>query len=119
MIRSRILPAAMAAILIVGAAGATYAGTDRHEMTDAQEAATILAAGTSLSQAIAIAEQRTGGTAIESALEQHGGIVAYEVRTAKDGTIQTVLVSPDSGKVLKVAADGQGGDHGDDDGDDD
>ncbi|MEQ8345933.1 MAG: PepSY domain-containing protein [Sneathiellaceae bacterium] len=104
MIRSKILPAAMAAALVVGASGAAFAGDSKHEMSDAQEAATILAAKTSLSQAIAVAEQQTGGKAIEAAPEQHGGMLAYEIHTAKDGVIQTVLVAPESGKVIKVAA---------------
>jgi len=31
--------------------------------------------------------------------------LAYQVKTAKGDTVTTVLVDPDSGKVLQVAAD--------------
>lgn len=117
MFRSKLVPAAMAAVLAAGVAGTAFAGDRGEEMGDRQEITTILNAKTSLAQAIAIAEQQTGGKAMESSLEQQAGTAAYEVRIAKADGVQKVLVAPDSGKVLKVTPVKKAHDEDEEDGD--
>ncbi len=100
MLRTRILPAAMAAAIAVGASGAAFAATDEKE--DAQDIAAVLNAKTSLAEAIAAAEQQVGGKAIEAGLDDESGGKRFEVEVAKDKTVQRVLVDPQTGKVVKV-----------------
>jgi uncharacterized membrane protein YkoI len=101
MRRSRILPAAIASIALGGAAAAFAAG--EKEFDEQKEITTVLNAKISLAQAIAVAEQQTGGKAFDTGLEKRDGNVAYEVTVAQGTTVQKVLVDMNTGAVLKVA----------------
>ncbi len=57
---------------------------------------------TTLVQAISIAEQQTGGTAVGAELENEAGVTSYEVEVLVDDTVQEVLVSVETGTVIKV-----------------
>ena len=119
MLRSKIVPAAMAAFIALGAAsGLAYASDNGRsgESGGAQERAAALSAKTSIAQAIAAAEQETGGKAIDAGLENQNGTVSYEVEIAKGDKVEKVFVDLQTGKVLKVAAaDTEHGDHEDQD----
>jgi uncharacterized membrane protein YkoI len=107
MLRSKLVPIAIAAaIALDGAASAVYAAKNEHggERRGAHEIATILNAKTSLTQAIAVAEQQSGGKAIDAGVENENGATAFAVEVAKDNTIQKVLVDVQTGNVLKVVA---------------
>jgi uncharacterized membrane protein YkoI len=53
-----------------------------------------------LPQAIALAEQRTGGHAIDAMPERHGGTLGYRVGVVRNGTIINEWVNPGSGQVI-------------------
>lgn len=100
MLRSRLVPAAMVAVITLGGGGLALAGSGGREADSRQEIRAVLSAKTSLSQAIAIAEQKIGGKAVETGFENRNGAMAYEVKIAKGTSIQTVLVALDTGKII-------------------
>jgi uncharacterized membrane protein YkoI len=101
---SKIILAAMVAVITLVGAGAAFAGSREKETDEQDELSVVTNAKTSLSQAIAAAEQETGGKAVETGIENHDGVfIAYEVRIAKGNTLQKVFVDLDTGKVIKVA----------------
>jgi uncharacterized membrane protein YkoI len=104
MLRSKIIPAAMAAIIAIGGTAAAVSANAATENERQQEINAVLKAKTSLTQAIAAAERETGGKAVETGLENQDGVMAYEVKIAKGDTLQNVLVDLASGKVIKVTA---------------
>jgi uncharacterized membrane protein YkoI len=104
MFRSKILLATLVAALTVAGTGAALAENNGKDTDEQQELSAMTNAKTSLSQAIAAAEQETGGKAIGTGLENQEGPLAYEVEIAKGNTLQNVLVDLDSGKVIKVRA---------------
>ena len=115
MLRTKIVPIAMAAVISVGSTvGIAHAqNTHRSANEGAQELAAVVNAKTTLAQAIAAAEQQTGGKAIDAGLEHENGATAFAIEVAKDNTVQKVHVDIQSGKVLKVAAaDSQHGEDG-------
>jgi uncharacterized membrane protein YkoI len=105
MLRTKIVPIAMVAVLAAGSvAGIASAANNKAggENESAQERAALINAKTSIAQAIAAAEQQTGGKAIDAGLENENGAMAIAVEVAKDNTVQKVLVDLQTGKVLKV-----------------
>ena len=107
MLRSKLVLMAMAAAFALGSAtSVAYAAKNEHgdEREGAQEIATILSARTSLAQAIATAEQQSGGKAIDAGIEKENGVTAFAIEVAKDNAVQKVLVDLETGKVLKVVA---------------
>lgn len=116
MFHSKILPATMAAVITLGATtGIAYAGNRERsgETENAQELAAVLNAKTSLAQAIAAAEQETGGKAIDTGLENQDGNMTFEVEVAEGNTVKKVLVDLQTGKVVKImAADTEHGENG-------
>lgn len=63
---------------------------------DKAELAALRGARLSLTQAVAAAE-RDGGRALDAGLEQRNGRVEYQIRTVRNGTLETVIVDPVSG----------------------
>jgi uncharacterized membrane protein YkoI len=117
MLRSKSIPALLAAVLLFStAAGIAQARDHEHGGQNAEERAAILSAKTSLAQAIATAEQETGGKAIDAGIENEDGNTAFEVKIVKGDAVQKVLIDPQTGKVMKVAAAGakHGGDEHED-----
>ncbi len=93
-----ILPAAMAAMIAVGATGAVHASTGESESN--REIATVLGAKTSLVQAIDAAERHSGGRAMKIDVEEKNGAFLYEVKTASKDRITEIRVDPASGTVV-------------------
>jgi uncharacterized membrane protein YkoI len=116
MLRTKIIPIALAAVIAVGSTlSVAYAANNNRDGDNegAQELAAVVNAKTSLGQAIAAAEQQSGGKAIDAGLENENGTMTFAVEVAKDNTVQKVLVDLQTGKVLKVlAADSEHGEHG-------
>jgi uncharacterized membrane protein YkoI len=99
MFRRKLIPAVLATAMVVGStAGAVYAGSD----DSAKELAALRNAKISLAQAIAGAEQKSGGKAISAGLNNENGAMAYGVEVVKGNTVQTVLVDLNSGEVVKI-----------------
>ena len=110
---SKFIPAAVVLTALgIGSAGAVLARDNDRERHDQREAASLLSAKTSLTQAIAAAESQTQGKALDAGLENEDGSMRYEVRIVKDDATQLVLVAPDTGKVIKVMPADDGDDHG-------
>lgn len=105
MFQSSIITASIATAIALGGATAAFAANGENRNDEQQEAAAVQNAQISLAQAIAAAEQQTGGKAIDTGIENHDGkILGYDVKVAKGNTVQQVLVDMATGKVLKVAA---------------
>ncbi|MEQ8693967.1 MAG: PepSY domain-containing protein [Gammaproteobacteria bacterium] len=101
MLRSKIIPATMAAAIALGATGAAFAATGGNDNT--QEIAAALSAKTSSTQAIAAAEQQTGGRALKIGLEKEKGTYFYEVTTGVEGKAETVVsVDLASGAIVGI-----------------
>jgi uncharacterized membrane protein YkoI len=100
MRRSKISLLALAACMSI--AGATAAIADDSEISPQKEIEAVLGAKISISQAIAAAEQATGGKAYSARIDNMNGAVAYEVKTAKTGTLELVSVDINAGNVVKV-----------------
>jgi uncharacterized membrane protein YkoI len=110
MIRKHILALAAVAAL-GGVAGIAYAG----DTLDADAMAKLMAAKTTLGQAIAIAEKETGGKAIDADFAHEDGAMTAEIEVLKDKSVSKVVIDADSGKVLKVTVAEADKDNGDND----
>ena len=111
MVRSHILALAAVAAL-AGGAGIAEAG----DKPDSQEMARLMAARTSLAQAVAIAEKETGGKAIDADFSDEDGRLTLEIEVLKDNAVRKVIIDAETGKVTKVAvAEAEEGDNGDND----
>jgi uncharacterized membrane protein YkoI len=104
MFGSRTILATVFALTTVAGTCIAFAGENGHETDQQDELSAVTSAKTSLSQAIAAAEQETGGKAVDTGLENQDGVMAYEIEIAKGNTLQRVLIDLDSGKVIKVMA---------------
>lgn len=114
MNKKQMITAIVLASATAGGIGAVAYAKEGRESA-ATEAAIIANAKVTLGQAIAAAENATGGKAVDSGIEDQNGTVHFEVTTLKDGTYQKVLVDTQTGNVVKTVA---RNDH-DDDGDKD
>lgn len=102
MFRSKTLPAAMAAMIALGAAGTAFASPGENS----REIAAVLGAKTSITQAIAIAERQSGGRAMKIGVEKKNGAFLYEVKTVSKDRITEVVIDPASGKVVGTEGEG-------------
>lgn len=100
----RILSAAFAAAMTLCASGAAFA--DSGEEDDGQELAAVLDASTSITQAIATAEQQTGGQAVKVDVDDDGGAYLYEVKIISQDKIIRVYVDMDSSQVVRTDEEG-------------
>ena len=94
----------LALAVALGSTGAAFAAEHEHE--NGQEITAALAAKTNLSQAIASAEQKTGGQALRVSFEEHDGSYVYVIKMITKDTVSDVSVDPTSGRVLRTEADG-------------
>ncbi|MBY0508857.1 MAG: PepSY domain-containing protein [Rhodospirillaceae bacterium] len=104
MFRSKLLPATMVALFALGTSGATLAASGDNE--HGPEVAAVLGAKTSIVQAIAAAEQQTGGRAMKIEVEKEKGTYLYEVKTISKDRISEVFVDPVSGQVVRSEDEG-------------
>jgi uncharacterized membrane protein YkoI len=102
MLRSKIISAAVAVTVALGST-VVFAANGAKQDDERQEAAAVLNAKTSLAQAIAAAEQHTGGKAIDSGIENRNGkVIGY------DGQGQ-YRAEGDCGPEHRPGAEGSGG----------
>lgn len=100
MFRKTLISATALAAIAFGAVS-TAAASD-----NAREIEALRAAPVSLSQAVAVAEKKTGGHALRADFEKNNGAFAYEIRTATGEKANLVLVDPKSGKTLEPKSPG-------------
>lgn len=106
MRNSRLIPAAIAAILALGAAGTAFAESGEHENGEKKEMTAVVGAKTSVAQAIAAAEQKTGGRALKVDIEKEKGAYLYEVKTISKDKVSEVFVDLTSGAVTRTDDEG-------------
>lgn len=104
MFRYRILPAALATAIAFGASGTAFASPGETE--NSKEIASVLGAKTSIAQAIAAAEQQTGGRAMKIGIEEEKGVYFYEIKTVTKDKVAEVFVDPTSGQVVRTDDEG-------------
>jgi uncharacterized membrane protein YkoI len=100
----KIVPAALAALIALGATGAAVAETGEKE--GGGEIAAVLGAKTSIVQAIAAAEQQAGGRAMKAGVTEDNGKYVYEIKTATKDKLSEVFVDPATGKVVRADDEG-------------
>ena len=103
MNRKHLITGLVAAALTGGAIGGVAYAKDHESATN--DDAIIANAKLSLSQALATAEQSTGGKAVDAGIEDQDGAVHFEVTVLKDGAHQKVLVDTQTGQVVKTMKD--------------
>ncbi|MDP3163510.1 MAG: PepSY domain-containing protein [Reyranella sp.] len=104
MFHFKVIPAALAAIVALGATQVAFAKSGEHE--SGKEIAAVLGAKTSAAQAIAAAEQKTGGRAMKIDVEKEKGAYLYEVKTVAKDKISEVFVDLASGQVTRTDDEG-------------
>ncbi len=101
MTTSRILSAAFASAVLLGASGAAFAAQDSDQTQDYE----AWLNGVTTSEATAIAEDATGDPARQIALEQDGkGSVIYRVETRSQDKVSEVEIDAKSGAILNVTS---------------
>lgn len=98
------LPLAMAAVLVTATIGGTALAADRDED---RETTALQGAKVSLTQAIATAEQQTGGRAYDAGVDVKGGQTRIAVETNGPKGVQTVTIDAQSGQVVGTHAGGE------------
>ena len=93
---------ALAGLLAAGSIGGTAALASEN---DQQHESTVLAdAKVTLTQAIATAEQQTGGKAYDAGIDGKAGAARIAVETNGPGGVQTVIVDAQNGQVVSTRA---------------
>ncbi len=97
----RIIPAALALLLIAGSLGYAQAKDDGQ---DGRDAAALAGMKVTLTQAIAVAEQQAGGKAVGADVSQQGGTTRIAVEVAGPQGVKTVLVDAQTGQASAAQA---------------
>lgn len=111
MTRTQFRTFATAAAIAAGTLATAGTAFARDSSTD--EAAIMARAKVTMSQAIAAAEQQTGGKAVGSGIEDQDGTVFLEVQVLKDNQRHKVLIDPQSGQVVKTVMNDHDDEHED------
>ena len=103
MQRKNLIPSLIMAVGVATAGGLAYAQQPGVTQNDAM--ANVAQARISLAQAIATAEQHTGGRASHAALQNENGRLVYGVEIANGATATDVKVDATDGRVVAAEAD--------------
>ena len=90
----------LATVIALGAGTAAFATNHANDAIEELAQAKI-----TLTQAIAAAEQHSGGRATQAELEREKGKIVFEVEVVKGNQVSLIHVDPADGKVLGVRAD--------------
>lgn len=104
MFRTTLLAATTAGMVILTASGAAFAHSGEHE--NGGEVSAVLAAKTSVSQAIATAEQQTGGRAMSIDVGHKKDAYVYRIKTVTKDKVAELTVDPASGKITQTEDEG-------------
>jgi uncharacterized membrane protein YkoI len=94
---------ALAGVLLLNTAGPSFAADNG----EAQEETALLGTKLTLSQAIATAEQQTGGKAFDAGVDVDHGKPRIVVETNGTDGVQTVFVDAESGQIAGGHAGGE------------
>lgn len=100
---ARIIPIALTAVIAVSALGVNAYAAERGGQDKADQAM-LANAKVTLQQAIATAEQQTGGRAVSADLNQKQGMARFSVEIAGQQGVRTVLVDAQTGQVTATNA---------------
>jgi len=103
MNKIRVIPIALAAVIAVSALGVNAYAAERGDQDKADQAM-LANAKVTLQQAIATAEQQTGGRAVSADLNQEQGAARFSVEVAGQQGVKTVLVDAQTGQVTATNA---------------
>jgi uncharacterized membrane protein YkoI len=98
-------PSSIAAIALVslGIVNAAYVNKDTKLSEDEAELQAFLSSVISLTDAIRIAEKKTGAAAIAAEFEDEDGGYVFEVETlAHDGTETEVVINASTGEIIEI-----------------
>jgi uncharacterized membrane protein YkoI len=100
----RAIPLALAGAVLLGtiAPAAFAAGRDEVEEQTALQGAKV-----TLTQAITVAEQQTGGRAFDAGVDVDKGKARIKVETNGPKGVQTVIIDADSGQVVGTHTGGE------------
>ena len=98
----RLAPIALAALLAVGTTGGVALANNHND--EGNDAAALANAKVTLVQAIATAEQQTGGRAVGAGVDNENGRVTIAVEVAAKDGVHTVLIDPATGEVAAARA---------------
>jgi uncharacterized membrane protein YkoI len=101
MLSIKTIPAALTALVILGAVPAVAVA---NEHQDQAEISALQNAKVGLIDAIRAAEQKVGGKAIDTGIDNQNGTLRYEVKVLKDGAVQDMMVDAQSGQVVAAKA---------------
>ena len=93
----------LAGLIAAGCVGSTAWASGNDEQ---QESTALAGARITLTQAIATAEQQTGGKAYDAGVDVKAGATRIVVATNGPGGVQTVTVDAQSGQVVSTRAGG-------------
>ncbi len=105
MLFGKPIPAAMAIVIIVSAGGAALAEADG-KSDDAKKIEVLLSAKVTAAQAIAAAEQKTGGRAFKVGVEDENDRAVYEVKTITKDKVVEVFIDPVTGQAIRTKDEG-------------
>jgi len=94
---------------LIAGTGITLTQASESKSDEAKELQLFSQAKISLVDAIKVAEQKTGGKALEAELDDDAQAVQFEVEIVKDGKVHEVKVDGKTGEVLKVALEEEAG----------
>ncbi len=115
--RKTIISGAAAVVIGVSMAGCTFEDSEERGLDD--DAAAMLTANVTLADAIATAEKEAGGKAISAGIDDEDDAFFIAVTVALGEQVRTVLIDPQSGRVVKIGAHDEDGEDDEDDEEDD
>lgn len=103
---SRLTIATLGALAALAAGGSALAAESGRDNNDKAEMQKVTAAKITLADAVAKAEQTLGGKAFDAAISDEKGDNAWEIELSQaDGSVKTVMVDTQSGKIDQNASD--------------
>lgn len=104
MSKKPVLAAAALAASAIAIGGHAYAASDSNA-ADQAEMQAALAAKVTMTQAVEVAESKSGGKAMEAVFSAENGKPGYEVTTvSKDGAEHNLFVDASTGDAMKSTA---------------
>jgi uncharacterized membrane protein YkoI len=103
MVLKRVLILTTAGVLTLAAAAPAFAESHDDERNGDGELLAAVAAPVTLAQAIAAAEGKTGGRAVDAGYENVDGATVIRVQLVKDQAVTQARVDAKSGEVLATA----------------